>query len=53
MHFKDGTSDRVDTGDPDAAEVAIVAWRLDPRTLKIVRQVGDLPAEVVYESSEA
>ena len=50
VYFKDGTSDRLDTGDPDAADLAIVAWRLDPRTKEIVRQVGDLPAEVVYRA---
>lgn len=50
VHFKDGTSDRLETGDPDAADLAIVAWRLDPRTKAIVRQVGDLPAEVVYRA---
>ena len=50
VHFRDGTSDHVDTGDPEAAELAIMGWRLDSRTVKIVRQVGDLPAEVVYET---
>lgn len=50
VHFKDGTSDRIDTGDQDTADLAILAWRLDPRTEKVVRQVGDGPAEVVYST---
>ena len=49
-HFRDGTSDRLDTADPDAAAVATTAWRLDPRTVKITRQVGDLPLEVIYSA---
>ena len=48
MHFKDGTTDRMDTADPDSAAVAITVWRLDPRTIKITRQVENLPLEVVY-----
>lgn len=48
VHYRDGIIDRIDTGGPDAAELAIMGWRLDPRTEKIVRQVSDLPAEVVY-----
>jgi hypothetical protein len=48
VHFRDGTTDKLDTADPDAAAVAITAWRLDARTVKIVRQTGDLPAEVIY-----
>ena len=28
-----------------------MAWKLDPRTKEIVRQVGDLQAEVVYRAA--
>jgi hypothetical protein len=28
-----------------------VAWKLDPRTLEIVRQVGEEPVEVLYRRS--
>ncbi len=38
----------MDTADPDSAAVAITVWRLDPRTVKITRQVGKAPLEVVY-----